>query len=829
MLKHYILVALRNFRGVPITSAANVLTLSIGLIAFLTAYAFIQFFEHAEQQFPAADRTYVLTATSAFRDGSFGRSNLTRTSLNAAEALRTDFPYLESVARALPIEGETAVSSSEQTTALRAVGVDPEFLDIFPLQFIAGNRRTALATPASVILTRTVAEQLFGAASALGQHLLLDNAVDVTVTGVLDVLPTPSHMGDSAAATLAFDMLTSVDVRDKLGNIRSGIDIAALEQRDWVSGNAFTYVTLRAGAAEPRMFRAALVGFATRRVPPDTRALIDIEFGLVPVRDLLRNSIDDELFSADIGVSMSSILMALGVVVLGVACVNYANLATARAVRRTREVGVRKAFGARPRQIVAQHLLEAGSLTLAALVIALAGLSLGLPVLETMSELPLGLTLFEGPSLWALLSGLVVLVTLVSGLYPALVLAQTKPGVAIRASLARKRLTTVLVGAQFAAASFLLIAVMVTAMQNAALVRSRVRAEADSLVLIQNNSRVTKITHTALREELLRLPQVKSVAGINGLPWQRLVDIAFVMRSSDGSVPPRRVLYRSVSEDFFATMGVKLLAGRVFASDRDAPLVAPSRPIVAAVQTPVIVDRALTAEFGFATPADAVGQLVYMPRRAAAAPSPLQIVGVVEFRQLTFRGAGATSTLYRFAPDPGVAIVRIDGSNVADALAHIDATWRRLAPNIRINRQSLDEAFDRAFATFLRLNQAFTLLALMAVAISTAGLFGMATLIADSRSREIAVRKTFGATRAQIVVRLLASLCMPVVLANVLVWPAAYLAAQSFLSAFLAPITLGPAPFGLASAAALGIACLAVGGSALRVAWCPLAEALRSE
>ncbi|HEX6993368.1 MAG TPA: ABC transporter permease [Gammaproteobacteria bacterium] len=784
------------------------LTLALGLVSFLLAYALVAFWDRAERAFPDADRVFVLTTSFTTIGGTFSRSGLTTSPLQAADLLLADFPAVERVARAVPLPAQTSVSTGDRALRFPAVAVDQDFLSLFPLPFAAGDRDAALARPRSAVVTREAATRLFGAGDPLGRRLLVDNAVEATVTGVVDHVPEPSHLGRSAAAPLRFDVLLSMDVLDAVQ--RAAIDAPMLEmlRSNWMSGNAVTYLLLPdAGAADA--LRGELAAFAARHVPQEEGS--SVTFDLLPATALLRKSIDDELLSGDVGVSISGVLLALGVLVLGVACVNYANLATARAARRVREVGVRKALGAGPKHVALQHLFEATLMTSLAMAVALVTLVAVLPAAREMLGVDIGTVLFADPAVWLVLFAATLTAAFAAGSYPAFVLSRVAPIVAlrsIRARLGAGRLSTLLVGAQFAAASLLIAALTVVSLQNAKLVRTGLGGLEDPLVLIENPTRITKVDPATLRAELLRVPQVKAVSEFGGLPWQRLVAVTFL--SAAPEQPPRRVLTRSVGYGFFDVMGIDLLAGRVFEPERnDAAARAEGRATV-----PIVVDRAFAREFGAATPAEAVGMLVY----GRGTSPPLEIVGVVEDRRLTFRGGGAVSTMYGLDPEGDVMYVRVDGNDVAGALAGIDAVWGRLAPDVAISRHFFDETFNRAYETFLRLNQAFGLLSATALAIAMAGLVGMAAIVVNHRRREIGVRKTFGASSAQIARLLIAAFSRPVVVANFAAWPIAYAAANEYLAAFLDPIALTPAPFALALAVTIAIAWLSVGAQVLRAA-----------
>jgi putative ABC transport system permease protein len=247
----------------------------------------------------------------------------------------------------------------------------------------------------------------------------------------------------------------------------------------------------------------------------------------------------------------------------------------------------------------------------------------------------------------------------------------------------------------------------------------------------------------------------------------------------------------------------------------------------------VVVDRSFVEELGLGTPEEAVDKLIYRPAppNAPAQPPPLQIIGVVESRAFSFfktppQMAGA---MYTLQTDLAVTVARVAASDIEGGLNGIDAAWKQLAPNVAISRRFLDEVFERAYAQYVRINKLFGVLAVMAFGICVAGLFGMAVFVAGRRRHEIGVRKTLGASTARMTGLLLVGFSRPVVVANLIAWPAGYFAARAYLNQFSQSIELTPWPFVLSVAITLAIACLAVVGQTLRAARATPAEVLRHE
>jgi len=471
-------------------------------------------------------------------------------------------------------------------------------------------------------------------------------------------------------------------------------------------------------------------------------------------------------------------------------------------------------------------------MTATALSVAVIVFLLGGRVTQDLLSIDLAPTLFVGAGVWLFLVALVVGVTLVAGFYPAVVLARVRPASAITAASARlgsRFFSLALVGVQFAVASALLVIVTFVWFQNRELTREGLGLTEDPLLIIENPSRITKVGAATLRAELSRLPQVKAVTEVQTAPWGDSLRLTLLSDSSDPASAQRPVMARSVGANFFDVFGIQLLAGRMLGGEHSEDL---QEAGTQKQQTNIVVDREFVATFGSGTPEEAVGSLVYQWNSFSRdkQASAQQIVGVVENRVFSLFGVpNANAVVYTLGNDFDYTVARIDRREVAGAIEAIDARWKVLAPNVAIGRRFVDDAFNQAFETWLRINRLFGLLALFAFVISVAGLFGMATLTAARRSQEVGVRKSVGASTWQMVRLLLASFSRPVVIANLAVWPLAFVGVRVYLKQFLNPIAITPWPFVASLLLTLAIAWLAVGAQTLRVARRAPAEVLRHE
>ncbi|MGH9148383.1 MAG: ABC transporter permease, partial [Vicinamibacterales bacterium] len=470
-----------------------------------------------------------------------------------------------------------------------------------------------------------------------------------------------------------------------------------------------------------------------------------------------------------------------------------------------------------------------------ALVIGLGVLALLMPVLRASAGIDLLPILLTSPTFWACLIALVVVVSILAGAYPAFASSRLHPVNALHGGRARIGLRvapSLLVGIQFAVASFLLIAVIVMFLQNRELRRSAFGGAGDPLVVITNSIRDTGTNIEALQAELLRSPNIKSVSASSFLPWRLVMSPTGVTRSLDAAATSTGMGDNVVGHDFFSTLEMTVVAGRVLDDKHADDLLPQGDESGTARAYNAVVDRAAASRLGWADPKDAVGQIVYVPWwNANRPPDQVRIVGVVENKPLALLGpAGLQANIYRLNPAAAnFPVIRVSGSDIPGALAAIDAAWKRLEPSVPLNRRFGDELFEQSYQLFDGINRIFAGLATFAFAISLMGLFGMAIHVTHGRTREIGIRKTLGAGVEQVVSLLLWDFSKPVAVANLLAWPLGFLAMQMYLRLFVQRMTLTVWPFVLSLVVTVLIAWVAVSIHTLRAARRKPASVLRYE
>jgi putative ABC transport system permease protein len=823
MLKHLLVTALARIGRAPFTTGANVLTLALGLACFIAALGIGAYWRSADSQHAASPRTFVVGQSNS----PVGQPDIALHAMSTwtlARFLREDFPEVEFAARASK-DPDVPLSAGQNKVLLDGAIADADFLRIFDLDFVAGDRRTALSQPNSVVLTQDAATRLFGAAPALGKPVLINGRETATVTGVIAPVRQPSFMGAGPDAALKFDFLrdwASSPAGVKLDNLAS-----------WTGIDPFTFVALRPGASVDA-FNAKLPAFIERRASAAERQAARIVMHAFPVAELTTFDLDRSLFGAS-GLNASAIaaLLGLGALTLLIACVNYANLATAQATGRSKEVGMRRVLGAGGPQIMAQAWFEAVLLTFIAGAVALVALLLASPAVRAATSVDVTYFLTQGWRPWALLAGLLLAAGLVAGAYPALILSRVRPASALRSGKSRggsRLVAKTLVALQFASASFLLVLVTVTQLQRVHLEQTILAPKKDPVVVL-NNLLTIGVDYDTLATRLNGRPGIRSVSVVDLPPWARGFNGVRLARSADPGANAPIASARSIGYDYFETFSIPLLAGRAFDRARDT---SPQTVLAFRVaSTPqVVVDRHLAESLGFASPEAAVGATIYIPpgfgRRAA---QPVAIIGVTETETTTLSADSGAGQIYSYMPKPiwgqQRPVIRLDHARVSEGVASINQAFGELAPGVPADIRFFDQMFEQSYRQYTRIGQLFVGLACAAFAIASIGLLGIAVYVASRRRHEIAVRKTLGSTVLGVMRLLLTDFSIPVLIGNLLAWPVSWLAARTYLNGFSERIELTPAPFVLCLAVTLLIAWAAIIGVVLKAATLRPAEVLR--
>ena len=810
MLKNYFKISIRNLKKHKAYTFINVFGLAFGMACCIAIALFVQDELKYDRFYDNADRIYRVALDMSLQGQEI---HTAYTSRPLGPTLRTDFPEVEHATRLwYDPYGSMVVRYKDQRFPEEAVFfADSNFFDVFALPFVQGDPQTALREPYAIVLTASTALKYFGQDDPMGQVLTLREPSDrdlfeYTVTGVMADLPEQSHM--------AFDFLASYVTQRQS------------RSQSWLGFGVYTYVKLREDAdadAVEAKFPALFASYGGPQIREAFDAsLADFEaagnhyrYFLQPLTDIhLHSNLEDELKPAG-DARLVYLFVAIAVFVLLLACVNFVNLATARSARRTVEVGIRKTLGAQRFQIIVQFLAESTLLSLLALILAVTIVQLSAPLLSAVTGKTLTLTAADLLRFAPVLLGLGLFAGLGAGAYPAFYMAAFRPLAVLKQhGLGRRAwLRDVLVVFQFGIATALLACTAIVYTQMQYMLDKRLGFTPEQVVVIEGTE-VMGPQGEAFRQALRALPGVVRVTNAEQVPGRHL-DGAFFRLAG---VPDDEVIaieYTYASYDYVETLGLELVAGRslsrAFATDSLA----------------VLLNETAVQQLGLDDP---LGKQLVWPDE-----STYTIVGVLKDFHITslHRQIGAVALL---GPDPRnttrpnlLAAARLRIDDLPQTLASVEATWNRFAPQEPFVYTFLDETFAQLYEAERRTSRLITVFAGLAILIACFGLFGLAAYMAEQRTKEIGIRKVFGATVSGIVMLLSKDFTRLVLVAIVLAAPLAYLTMQNWLDTFAYRIEISWQIFLVTGSLVLVIALATVSYQAIRAALADPVKALRYE
>jgi putative ABC transport system permease protein len=820
MWRSYLTVGLRSLMRSKAYTAINVFGLAIGMASCIIILIFVRHELSYDRALPNADRTYQLQTERVATEEP--PSFLQTSFYPAAALLERDFPQIERTAGTF--NTRPVVLIGRQSVYVDMLLADPDLFEVLELEFARGDRRSALRDPDSLVLTETEARRFFGEGDPIGRVLPIvrqGETVNLRVTGVLRDLPENSHLA-----------LTMV------GRLHPGAfptDPEALGAWNRIPG--YVYVRLRPGA-DPAEINAALPAWERRVIPRSSTGSGEMSradrwaLRLANVRDVHLGPFQENAMTR--GGDMRTIITfsIVALLILAVACVNFANLTTARASERTREVALRKVLGARRGQLIGQFIGEAVLLAGMATIVALAAVELILPSVSSLVDARLTLSYFGEDGVLLPIVLLTLIVGAVGGSYPAFYLSGFRPSVILRAGRFGEaggpgRLRTILVVGQFAVSIGLMICTAVVYAQTLHARNADAGYRRDGLLVVGNLSRaqVQPIAETLVRE-VARLDGIRAVGRSEIAPAEEGRGTTHV--ELPGRADPVAVGAYVVDQGFFQAMEIQTVAGRGFSASRalDDATVADDQEweTLAGRGINVVVSEAGARQLGFSVPAAAVGQTLRIDS------VPATIVGVV--RDVQYRSARdeMEPILYIMSrTDHESLIVRYEGVSPQAVLEQVRGVWQRLAPDVPFEGSFAEDLVAELYRDEEGRGRLFALFAGLAVVIGCLGLYALAAFAAERRTKEIGLRKVLGARTADIVRLLVWQFLRPVVIANLVAWPVAWWAMRDWLNTFDSRIDLGPAPFVLAGLIALAIALGTIAGHAIKVARANPIHALRYE
>lgn len=780
MLKNYFKIALRNILKHQSHSFINITGLAVGIACCLLILLYVQDELRYDRFHQNAAQIYRATMATS-------QQRVETTPSILGPICQREFPEVARTVRLYDAThfGAMVVQHGEKVFQEdRFSFADSTVFEIFTFPFIAGNPAAALTRPNTIVLTQTTAQKYFGAANPLGQTLRVNNASDYEITGVIRDLPQHSH--------LQFDFLASF----------TSLTIEWARNETWYSANLYTYLLLHANASRPALEQRLTALLQREKVE---------YWQKVALQELTRIHL---YWNNDI--TRIYIFSCIAFLVLLIACINYMNLATARSLRRAREVGVRKVLGAVRSQLATQFYGEIGVFTLLALGLAVLLVEIARPVFDTISGKQLAISTLLQPSFLIMIIAVGVLVTLIAGSYPALLLSRFQPGQVLKSALKSSGhgtgLRQGLVIAQFVISIALISGTAVMYQQLTYLNNKKLSFEKEQVLILPLRERTLRSNYATLKAALTQHSNIVSVSAAAGFPGRVLGIYGMRAEGLPEDQQPEVVGY-PVDSDIIKTLGLELLAGQGF----------PETWTEAQGYAYVINERALQI-LGWQKD-EAVGKWMNLPSNRMG-----RVVGVVkDFHFASLHAEIKPLIMFIEPPEFHYLLVKLRPQDLANTLAFIRTQWQALAPHSPFDFSFLDRAFAGLYHAEQNAGRLLGMFAALAIFIAGLGLFGLASYTAEQRTKEIGVRKVLGASVTGIVGLLSKDFVKLVFVSFIVATPLAYFIMNHWLQDFAYRITLNWWIFALAGVMALVIALFTVSTQAIKAALANPVEALRYE
>jgi putative ABC transport system permease protein len=816
MFGNYLTIALRNIVRHKLYSFINIAGLAVGLACVIFIALFVRDEVSYDKWISGSENLYRVEST--INDPGQGLHRGTQIPFPVPQAMLQQIPEVKAMTRLVPQSMTVNIASRQFLETVTVV--DPGFFRVIRLPLVDGDPATVFAQPESVVLSQAVARKYFGDAPAMGKTINVSTKVcdtdnkncetrerPLVVTGIMRDLPHNTQ--------LKADLL--------IPNTSAADPMSQNEKKGWAWFVGWGYVLLAPGA-DPDAVLAKTRTVMDRGLDPRTMININLRGSQWLIPHLARFRDDhlstDQFGGMTPGGSWTTIygFAVIGLLILLVACFNFMNLATARAMLRAREISLRKCMGASRGQLIVQFLGESVLMSLVALAFAMALVEVLLPSFSTFLSRPIGLHYLTDWPLVAAMLGIAVLAGLLSGIYPALVLSGFRPAATLRINASPLSgsglLRTSLVVLQFAVSIGLGIAVAVVFAQISFARNIDVGYQKNGVVLV-NASTISPTARDSFVQALRANPKISAVAISDTVPLGHNTIADTVRAPGQSSSQIFNIV--ALSPNFAELYGVRLLSGRLLSDTRG-----PDRHH-AGTPYNVLLNATAARRLGF-NPQNALGKSFILHT------TPVTVVGVLGDIQMDGPRRPVAGTIYRYEPDfaPFVSI-RVQPEHLPDTLSFIDRTWRAFAPTVAVQRHFLSADFDAQFKADEKQGTIFGLFVGIAIFIACLGLFGLAAFTAERRTREIGVRKVFGACTRDVVFLLLWQFSIPVLVANLIAWPLAWYYLHGWLQGFAYRIPLNPLYFVGTGLAALFIAWGTIFAHAHRVARANPIHALRTE
>ena len=808
MLKSFFVSILRVIRKQPGYIAINVGGLAVGLASFL----FITLYVYNELSYDRFHKDY----ENIYRIKIVGRLaggvlDQAVTSAPMARTLLKDYPEVVQTTRVIQMGDWLVKFGDKKFNEQHVLFADSTFFDVLDFKLVKGDHKEALVRPRSIILTEEYARKYFGDKDPMGEKMVFEADTSLyTVTGVVRNIPDNSH--------IKFDMLASLSTYPGMAG-----------EQFWLSNNFYTYMTVKPGTPKDK-FQDKLQEMVKLYVGPQVKEVTglsfedfknagnDFRFVLESLKDLHLKGATQYNLEPPGSLSTVYIFTVIGILILVVAIINYINLATARSASRAKEVGVRKVSGASRGGLMMQFLIESVIITAIAAILAIIVVYFLTPSFNHLTGKELPVAIFSTPLAIFLIIALIFFIGVSSGIYPAFMLSSYNPSEVLKGTMSpgsmSKRLRGILVVFQFMVSIIIIIGSIIVYDQLNFMTRKDVGFNKENLIIIRRADAFYKQLES-FRTQLLEIPGVENAGFSRAVPGVYFNNNAF-FKDNDPEKNAYLINQTNVSFDFPATLGVQLKAGRFFSHDYGSDSLA------------ILINEAAVKSLGLTDP---LGQYILQPN-GPNKWTRLRIIGIMKdfnIESLHKAIAPVCFTIDRGGRGDEFASIRISGKDVAGTLKEIEKVWQKFTPDMPFQYDFFPDRWKFLYLTEMKTGKLFLVFAFLAIFIACVGLIGLVAYITNKRTREIGIRKSYGASSVVVLGLLSGEVLYLIIISSLLAYPVAFFGSRYWLQGFASKVSISPAIYILATMITLLIGWISISYQTIKAAGYNPARALRVE
>ena len=807
MLKNYFKTAFRNFRNNKFYTSINIVGLAIGIATCLLIMLYVLDELSYDNYNKNANEIYRIDNEIKFGGNHFDLA------VNAAlegPTIVKEIPRVIQYTRLRTYYGFIARKGNENLREAKVAWADSTLFEIFTLPLLAGDPKTALKNPHSLVITERFAKKYFNRTDVVGQNLIVHDTDNYKITAVIKNIPEQSHFNYDAFIPLTQDDQSRDD--------------------NWLSQNFNTYILVKKGTDTKKLVQE-IDQLTDRHIEPMLKSILNESMAdfkksgnfvlnsLTPLKDIHLHSNKIAELGANGSIQYVYIFSAIAILILLIACVNFMNLSTARSSNRAKEIGVRKVLGSLRKNLIHQFLTESLIISFIAFIIALLFVLLLLPYFNQLAGKNISITVLFNPSMLIAVLSLMVVVGLLAGSYPALFLSAFQPIDVLKGKLAKgfkgSFLRNALVVIQFAISIVLIVGTIVIYNQLSYIRNKDVGFNRDKVMVIQN-SYALKSQVNSFKEELQKLSGVKDITLTGYLPVNgyRSNDAFFTSPALDQQSAISMQKW-TIDENYMKTLGIKLAEGRNF-----------SRQFL--TDSMAIIINEAAAKF-MATKNILNKKLYTIEDPKTKRLNEYHIVGVAKNFNYSSLREMISPLAMLYGEEHGSMAIRINTTNITPIIDQIKSKWQSIATGQPLEYTFMNEQFNSLYSTEQRTGQIFTTFAILAIAIACLGLFGLAAFAAEQRTKEIGVRKVLGASVTNIAAMLSREFFKLVIIASLIAFPLAWWMMNKWLQDFAYRTNISWWIFVVAGILVLLITLITVSFQAIKAALLNPVRSLRTE